>query len=433
MVQYLITYQLECQMNIKLNNLGLYLILILMMLVLVHKEVSRLFVYYREIFGLLFIVLLFLHKPSHLFHSLTNRKVYLEIIFLILFPLTIIISALFDPMVELYGDSLSVGVTAYDGNVNPKIYVFRNAVIYLPMVLYIAIRGLSESDINKIAVVSALFAPISIIIFMARLSDYSVVTQFELLISNKIQIEYNTFVPCFTISILSIVYLIEIQYKKFNLLIKILLMSILVFVFSFIFYSTSRQALLLALIYLVIFITKNFSLLRLKNFLYYAILAVALIFLYDWITFNYGEHERITARLTHKLMNSPRLQIALNGLAMLNKTEFFTGAGLTSVIVSGPHNDYIRWIQRVGLIFAFISFYPYFSVMLKSFIDALYSKANSVHLFIFCLSLFVIYNSMFGYPREDAYQSLWCFLGISIWLGFSNYNKRKNLKMYENN
>jgi hypothetical protein len=34
---------------------------------------------------------------------------------------------------------------------------------------------------------------------------------------------------------------------------------------------------------------------------------------------------------------------------------------------------------------------------------------------------------MFGYPREDAYQSIWCFLGVAMWLGHLNFNRRKRM------
>ena len=430
MAQYLMISQLGLQMKIKLNNFGLYLILLFLMFVLVHKEVANIFAFYRELFGLAFLVLLFIHKSSYIYQSIINRRIIIEIIFLMLFPFIIIITALFDPMNVLYGDPLSEGVTAYDGSVNPKIYVFRNAVIYLPMVFYIAIRGLSKSDINKIAGVTALFAPISIIIYMLTVSDDSLLSQFEQLITGHtglkpFSIEYNTYVPCFAIAGLSILYLMELQYKKYNQIIKVSLISILIFVSMFIFFSTSRQSLLLALIYITIFATKNIFYSRWKNILFYASFGLALYFCYYLIFLQYGENISVTNKLTSEVLTSPRLRVALDGLAMLHKTEFFTGAGLTSVLVSGPHNDYVRWIQRVGFIYAFISFYPYFSAMYKSFLDVISSKFDSVNLFIFCISLFIIYNSFFGHPREDAYQSIWCFLGISMWLGHNNHMRRK--------
>ena len=89
---------------------------------------------------------------------------------------------------------------------------------------------------------------------------------------------------------------------------------------------------------------------------------------------NYGVNYPLIDKLSGTYVgttNETRFEIWISSLSMLHISEWFTGAGLTSVLVSGPHNDYIRWIQRVGLIFAFISFYPYFSAMFKSFIDVI--------------------------------------------------------------
>ena len=295
------------------------------------------------------------------------------------------------------------------------------------MVFYFTVRGLSPSDINKIAVVSALFAPVSIIIFMAKLSeDNNVVFEFTRMMTGQNQIEYNTFVPVFAISVLSIIYLMGFHYKKYQLLIKISLLTILLFLVLFIIYSTSRQAILLVIIYMSLFMAINLSVFRLKNIIYYVIFAAAGYYFYEWFTFHNGENSRLTSRLD-EFLNTPRGKMALDGLLMLDITELFTGAGLTSALVSGPHNDYVRWLQRTGLIFTFISFYPYFSVMFKSFFDIFLYKRDRVRLYIFAVSLFVIYNSFFGYPREDAYQSIWCFLGISLWIGYNNYNRRKKI------
>ena len=79
-----------------------------------------------------------------------------------------------------------------------------------------------------------------------------------------------------------------------------------------------------------------------------------------------------------------RFEIWKNSLSMLDISEWFTGAGLTSVLVSGPHNDYIRWLQRAGFIVMFISFYPYFSVLFKSYIDTISYKKDKTNLYILC-------------------------------------------------
>ena len=116
-------------MKINLNTLGLYLVLLLMMSVMIHKEVGRVFVFYREIFSLIFIVLLLRQGVSKISHSLLNKRVVVEFFLLALFPLLIVSMGLVDPMVNLYGDPLSDVVSAYGGNVNPTLYVLPNAVL----------------------------------------------------------------------------------------------------------------------------------------------------------------------------------------------------------------------------------------------------------------------------------------------------------------
>ncbi len=419
-------------MKIRLDPVGLYFVLLLMVLVPLHQEVSQLVsYYYREMFGLVFIVLLFMHRPSEIYRSMFNRRVYVEISLLLLFPLLIVVTAMVDPMVNLYGSDLSE-ILSSDTKVNPKLYVFRNVIIYLPMLLYIAVRGLSPSDINKIAVFSALIAPVSIVIYMVGLDDYSMMVRLERFVEGKTGISYNSYVPYLTFSVLSFVYLLKLDYKKHMWPFKIVLCLLLLFVLLFILYSTSRQAMLLAVFYIVVFYFRNLSLFmsELKKVLYFIILFVGLYYAYEFFTMEYGENYKLTAQLTGGLAGGSvvsRFEVWMGGISMLDSSEFFTGAGLTSVLVSGPHNDYIRWLQRVGLIIMLISFFPYFSVLFKSYIDVISYKQDKVNLYILCAVIFTLYHSIFGYPREDAYQAIWCFLGISMWLGYHNYRRRKIL------
>lgn len=418
-------------MKININTLGLNLVLILIMLVLIHKQIASLFVYYREIFALTFMILILYQTSSNSFRFMRNKKFFTEIFLLILFPLIIIIFALIDPGARLYNDTLDIAVKSFDGNINPSLYILRNAVIYLPMLFYIAIRGLSVSDINKIASVIAFFAPISIVVYLTNLSDPSPVFEFGEFLRGKLQIEYNTFVTVFSLSVLSMIYLVDFNHKNYSLFKKFIMLSVTTLILLFIFYSTSRQALFLTLFYIVLFMPRMFSFLWLKNSLFYITALISIFLIYDWVSTNYGENLRLISRFTDTATTSSRIEIMLNGFEKIKFLEYFTGVGLTSVLVSGPHNDFIRWTQRIGLIFMFISFYPFLSAMIKSFFEIFYHKKDKVRLYIFCINLFIIYNSLFGYPREDVYQSLFCFLGVGIWLGYSNYNLKKKLQMQE--
>lgn len=417
-------------MPISLNILGLNLVLILMMLLLVHKEVVSLLPFYREIFAIFFILLILKQKKLDISQFILNRKFFLVNVSLIIFPLLIIILGFIDPMVSLYPDTLKKA-TDFGGDINPKFYIFRNAVIYLPMLFYISIRGLSTKDINKIASVIAFFAPISICTYLFNLGYPNPPFSVNGFVSGDLELEYNTFVPCFSLSVLSIIYLLDVKVFSYSKFIKIVLITILVFILFFIFFSTSRQALLLCFIYILIFFFRIFSFRWLRNSIFYLIAIASLIYLYQWSISNFGENIRLFYRLTDFETTTSRIEIMLAGIKKLEGFQFFTGAGLTSVLVSGPHNDYIRWTQRIGLIFMFISFYPFFSAMLRSFFDISINKKYKVYLYIFCINLFVLYNSFFGYPREDAYQSIFCFLGIAIWLGHLNYNRMKKIKMQE--
>jgi len=78
--------------------------------------------------------------------------------------------------------------------------------------------------------------------------------------------------------------------------------------------------------------------------LYFIILFVGLYYAYEFFTMEYGENYKLTAQLTGGLAGGSvvsRFEVWMGGISMLDSSEFFTGAGLTSVLVSGPHNDYI--------------------------------------------------------------------------------------------
>ena len=129
--------------------------------------------------------------------------------------------------------------------------------------------------------------------------------------------------------------------------------------------------------------------------------------------------EKLTSRITSLkgLINdeTARFETIKEGLRKLTFVEFITGAGLSSVINSGPHNDFVRWIQRVGIVGAFLGFMPFLVSFVRSF--KLMRKSYTIyHAFIFLSIIFTLYISLFGYPRDDAYQAPYVWLGLSLWL-----------------
>jgi O-antigen ligase len=107
-----------------------------------------------------------------------------------------------------------------------------------------------------------------------------------------------------------------------------------------------------------------------------------------------------------------------NGLQMLSTQQYVFGAGLSSVIVAGPHNDYIRWTQRIGVLGMLLSFAP-FVLALKYNLKAIMKHNKSIYFLTSSGLFFTLYHSFFEYPRDDAYQSLYVFLGLALWLAVS--------------
>lgn len=136
---------------------------------------------------------------------------------------------------------------------------------------------------------------------------------------------------------------------------------------------------------------------------------------------NYTINEDLLVRYTSiaEYAKTTRFEIMRQGLGLLGIKEFLIGSGLSSVVVSGPHNDFIRWTQRIGIPAMILSFIP-FIISLSYVMRFMRRKKNSpMLLFILSALLFTLYHSLFGYPREDAYQSVYAFLGLGLWLAIS--------------
>jgi len=114
-----------------------------------------------------------------------------------------------------------------------------------------------------------------------------------------------------------------------------------------------------------------------------------------------------------------RIDVLIDGITRLSFPEVVFGAGVSSVINSGPHNDFVRWTQRIGIFGAFLAFLPFLTALHGSYKTMrLSTTINSI--FIFVVVFFTIYTSFFGYPREDAYQAPFVWFGFALWLYSKN-------------
>ena len=391
-----------------INKIGFFALVVFFMLVPLHFWTSlKLFYFYKEVFALVFFVL-----TIPLLNKKTSYRLGYELFFVFIFIIYLFLcSFLFDSR-ELYPGSGKLIELSF----SQDFYVIRNALLYIPMLIYIYKRGLVKNEVNFLLKSISIFGVISIVAFLIFYDITpdlgSVVKLFAL---GGDFLDYNSFVPYLTFPFISSVYLALSQPTNIT---KLFFSIIAFLIFSYIVISTSRQSILFCGIIIFTFVVHDKKLF--KSFLKGIIPIVVLLIL---ILPSFLSDIEISEKLISKTTSiegltsdeTGRLEIAINGLSKLSFLELFSGAGVSSVVNSGPHNDFVRWTQRLGVIGALLAFLPFLISFLGSF-KLMIKKTSTYHTFIFLIIFYTIYISFFGYPREDAFQGPYVWLGLSLWL-----------------
>jgi hypothetical protein len=423
-----------------LDSFGLLCLFALLVLNPFHFEINKLFPYYRELiaasFSVLWVIKIFAKTRLSPESKLLVRK---EVFFLMLFPGLLILFAIVDPLFilndpgkSLYGADITEASLHLE-SIDPKVYILRNALLYLPMVLYFAVRGLSENEIKKIAMIIVIAAPFSILAFITHMRLAATGELGSLARLGGAGFLYNTYIPYLTFPALSAIYLLS---TKANKILKLLSAITLAVISITIILSTSRQALIFVIIGGMVFLIKNREInVSKKVYLWGTAFILALLLFFVFFS-NYDFHVKVVNKFTtfSGFTETRRLEKISYGLGILEPFAHISGAGLTSVVYSGPHNDFIRWWQRIGFPAMIIGFLPFFMAAYKGYASIRHRKFNALNIYIFLAILFTLFHSFFGYPREDAYQAPYCFLGLAMWLGLNAktklYNSIKSTRYY---
>ncbi|MDC0586994.1 hypothetical protein OAP06_04520 [Gammaproteobacteria bacterium] len=411
-----------------LNKFGFILLILFSSIIPFHfySENFGIFYLYREMMAAIFLLLLLINLYGAGPIPIRPRK---EVFYLMLFPFLLLLSAIYDPMELLYKEQYYMGGGSVSDisqiNVDPRIYILRNAVIYLPMTFYIAVRGLSEKEISQIALFSVLVAPFSVLGYLLDLLEsgtFSIFLLGEMTEKGRGLIAYNSYVPYLSFPVISGMYLLS---SKNSLATKIMVLASISIVSIFIFLSSSRQTILFIVIGIVTFVLVGSSKANLKRVFMFSLSALAIYLSFLYIMADYKLDEALLEK--YQYGENSRFAVIFDGILRLEFYQYLIGAGLSSVIDSGPHNDYVRWTQRVGIFFMIIAFIPYYMIGFKCLGRVLKNRNDLLSLYFGFGVAFVIYHSVFGYPREDAFQAIWCYLGIAMSLGYSTYLKQREL------
>lgn len=407
--------------RILLHRAGYLLLLAFFTALPFHARVSERVLYYREAaaaaFFVMWLILIAGRKRDVLTVGISR-----EMLAFVAFPCWLGAMALFDPGVDLYGDGRNSALLD-DAAVGASLYVLRNALLYVPMVLYVAVRGLSVDEVRRLALITVLAAPLAIVDFLQRgelvAEDQLWTSVGAIAGSGGTGLAYNTFVPYLTFPALAAMYLIFAD-RRFT--IRLICIAVLTTLGIYILFSTSRQSLLFVAICGLLFVAGTGARGMPLKIATVVMVCAGTALLLSVVAQEFYVSDKVIERFGSAggLVETPRWTIAKTGLALLQPLDYVVGAGLGSVVFSGPHNDYIRWVQRVGLFVAALGFYPYVAVALRSFRRPPNHQRTPIGVFITMAAGFTLFHSMFGYPREDAYQAPYTFLGIALWFALAD-------------
>jgi hypothetical protein len=396
----------KISINKLLSVVGYNAVLLFFCLVPFHFIVYNYCYSYKELFALLFALLTFFY----LFINKYFRHLPKELGLLFIFIIFILVAAVVDPQKQLY-DWEFKNISKSLNTFSPTLYVLRNALVYIPMVILISLRGLSRKEIERIAFIIAITAPISIAAFLLTFVFKNSIKLTELLALGGDGLQYNSYVPYLTFPFAASLFLFFSKTARFSKLFYIL---ISLFIFLYIWVTASRQSFLFCALTTVFFANYCMKFKKASILFFITILGFVILVLINNPSSSLKTVERYSS--LDGFLNSPRYEMMEDGLDRLTGMEYLTGAGLTSVINSGPHNDYIRWLQRIGLFGSLFAFLPFLYATSKSYCK-LKETHDVLYVFITVGLFYTLYISLFGYPREDAYQAPFVWLGFALWLG----------------
>jgi len=407
-----------------LEIVGFLAVICLLMANAFHFIINQYYIYYREVFGFFFVGLSLTYMAKRAIVSrsgplLINRPLF----YLLLFPLLLTVWSFIDPGVDLYGNFVADRVSMSISKEMLILYVLRNSLLYLPLVIYLFQRGLNKQEITFIAIVITIVSPISIVYYL----QHNALVETTLMLDEVFTlagrgISYNSYVPYLTFSVLCGMYLI---FSERRLLIKLVSIACVSFSVLFIIFSTSRQSILFVVMsfFAYVYFNNKSNEIKISHYAYIIIMVASVIMLYLFFTQGVDADQRFINKLGGVSSffsdeDSRRVTKAVEGFSMLTLREKLMGAGLTSVVNGGPHNDYVRWVQRIGIPLMIIGFMP-FVLIFNRCIHLLRTIRNDNTFYVFLgLSVgFTLFHSLFGYPRDDAYQAPVVYLGLGLWFG----------------
>jgi hypothetical protein len=267
------------------ERIGLTLLIVLLSLVPFHENVMHVFIYYKEVITILFLIL----NLEYILRC-GLKKMRIEAALLFIFPALLVLWALLDSGNQLYDES-KIDFPENTKNIPASLVILRNAILYIPMVFYFSMRGIKRAELHKIVRNCVVIAPISLFVFLLSKN----VSLESLGISTGTGLSYLNYVPYLTFAAMCGMYLIS---RKASLSSKVLALPVILLIVLFAIISTGRQNIIYLVICTIMFLSfsKELSLRKATLILGAALIAgtvCAVIYLK-----NFEVSEKLVSRLT---------------------------------------------------------------------------------------------------------------------------------------
>ena len=384
-----------------------------------HIELAESLPYYRELFCGAFGILLcwVWAKKLYCLKESLNLDIDLNFLLYILGTFLLVCYVFIFPItlnfITDWGNKEAILGSSYWRN-----YYIRNLLLYVPLVSFFSTFRPTKIKVLITCLFFLVAALVSMHVLLSASNGIGIFSLSEGLLVSRNTLLYNSHSPYLAFGFTC--GLILFYSLSFRQIWSWIVIGLCILLLYWIIIGSSRQAMLFIFLMLFFMVFYFYVIQPRGGILLYLGAASALVI--SGCLFVAWVFPDIIAKVYGRLETMPegfitRARIMASNIDMMKKDDWILGGGVYNYMGTGAHNDYIRWSQRIGVPLAFLTFMPYFVNILLIWKKA---KFISPPVITFCFSgiFFTLYNSVFGYPREDAFQSFICFavLGISFGL-----------------
>lgn len=394
------------------DSLGLAALLLLVLCVALHFVLPASLVLYREAFSVFFAFLIILRG---------GMKVTSEVVAMLGFVAALSLLAILQlPTPPLYDENEVISAWQAE---HPLMSQFRSALIYIPMVAYLATRGISHSEMAVIAWTMTSAAAIGLVALVLGTSGLGLT---QLALSGGDELGYLDFLPLMAFYGLGGLYLLQ---SEISVVARVIVSLMLLAVGLVIILSTGRQNLLWMVLIAVVFFHSTSGNTRRRVLLATFITAGLLGAAASWYVMGFGASEKLVERYgsfrgffdlssSPSVVSNSRIDLAWSGCKMIPPVAWLVGVGLESCPGPGPHCDYIRQVMRGGVVFATVAYLPFVLALARWWRLRRREIRSPIVTWMFCMAIFPFFFGMFGFPREDACKAFGSFLAVGLCIAF---------------